>query len=168
MDRVTESAATATNLDQGTGGGRIYGWQQLLQQLEPEEYLTGKPFGSGYERYEFPNVRWKATWDPHNFYLQTLLRAGIPGLALLLGVYLITLRRLLRDKGGSLLPDLPPRLLFVLLVAQMAFIVPYRLPYEQAIWIGLAISMAASLTRASTATRAGIAAAAARAETQPS
>jgi hypothetical protein len=167
MYSVTESAASATDLDNGTGGGRIYGWQQLLQQLEPEEYITGKPFGSGYERYDFPNVRWKATWDPHNFYLQTLLRTGIPGLALVLGGYLITLRRLLRAQGGSGLPDLPPRLVFVLLVAQMAFIFPYRLPYEQAIWIGLAISMAASLMRAPAAQSVGVTAAA-RAEAQPS
>lgn len=168
MYSVTESAASATDLDKGTGGGRLYGWQQLLLQLESHEYVTGKPFGSGYERYEFPNVRWKATWDPHNFYLQTLLRTGIPGLALLLGAYLITLRRLLRDKGGSGLPDIPPRLLIAVLIAQLAYIFAYGLPYEQAIWIGLAISMAASLMRDSTAKRAGAATAPARAETQPS
>jgi O-antigen ligase len=165
--RVTESAAKVTD-EKGTAGGRIYGWQQLLMQLEPEEYVTGKPFGSGYERYDFPDVRWKATYDPHNFYLQTLLRTGIPGLALLLGVYLITLRRLLRGKGGPTLPDFPPRLIFVLLVAQMAITVAYRLPYEQAIWIGIAISMAASLARASRAEVAGVAAAPPRAEAQPS
>jgi O-antigen ligase len=167
MYSVTQSASTATDLYGGTGGGRLYGWGQLLDQLSPEEYLTGKPFGSGYERYEFPNVRWKATWDPHNFYVQTLLRTGIPGLALLLGVYALTLRRLLRDKGLSGLPDLPPRLLFVMLAAQIAFIFAYRLPYEQAIWIGLAISMAASLARPARTAQAVADAAPARAEAQP-
>jgi O-antigen ligase len=167
IDSVTESAAKATD-STGTAGGRIYGWQQLLMQLEPEEYVTGKPFGSGYERYDFPNVRWKATYDPHNFYLQTLLRVGIPGLALLLALYAITLARLLRDKDGSTLPDLPPRLIFVLLVAQMVFTFAYRLPYEQAILIGLAVSMAAPLVRGSRAAAAGVAVAPARTETQPS
>jgi O-antigen ligase len=150
VSSVTRSAVQATD-SRGTAGGRIYGWHQLLLQLEPAEYVTGKPFGSGYERYDFPNVRWKATYDPHNFYLQTLLRSGVPGLALLLAAYLVTLSRLLRDRSGVTTPDLPPRLLVVLLVSQLVFMVPYRLPYEQAIWLGLAISVAASLRRAAAA-----------------
>lgn len=153
MSSVTRSAVLATD-SRGTAGGRIYGWHQLLLQLSPAEYVTGKPFGSGYERYDFPNVRWKATYDPHNFYLQTLLRTGVPGLALLLATYLLTLTRLLRDRGGIATPDLPPRLLVVMLVSQLVFMVPYRLPYEQAIWLGLAISVAASLRRAAAAARA--------------
>jgi O-antigen ligase len=168
MYSVTQSASSATDLHQGTGGGRLYGWQQLLEQLSPEEYLTGKPFGSGYERYEFPNVRWKATWDPHNYYVQTLLRTGIPGLALLIAMYAITLRRLLRDKDVSGRLVLPPRLLFVLLSAQVAFIFAYGLPYEQAIWIGLGVSMAASLARTRRPAAASMSAAPVRAETQPS
>ena len=147
VSSVTESAARVTD-SQGTASGRIFGWQQLLLQLQPAQYLTGKPFGSGFERYDFPNVRWKATYDPHNFYVETFLRSGILGLALFLATYLITLSRLLRDKGGAGQPELPPRLLFVLLVPQLVFMVSYRLPFEQGIWLGLAIGMAASLRRA--------------------
>ncbi len=153
VSSVTRSAVQATD-SRGTAGGRVYGWHQLLLQLEPAEYVTGKPFGSGYERYDFPNVRWKATYDPHNFYLQTLLRSGVPGLALLLATYLLTLSRLLRDRDDVTTPDLPPRLLVVLLVSQLVFMAPYRLPYEQAIWLGLAISVAASLRRAAATARA--------------
>jgi O-antigen ligase len=167
MDKVTDSAATATDLHRGTGGGRLYGWQQLLMQLEPAQYIIGKPFGSGYERYEYPNVRWKAMYDPHNFYVQTLLRTGVIGLALVLAVYAVTLRRLLRDKEETARLDLPPRLVFTMLIAQMIFIVPYRLSYEQAIWLGLAISMAASLLKFSVKERSRFSAAA-HAETQPS
>jgi O-antigen ligase len=167
LSSVTHSAAKVTD-SKGTAEGRMYGWQQLISQVEPEEYLTGKPFGSGYERYDFPNVRWMATYDPHNFYLQTFLRTGIPGLVLFVFAYLLTLRGLLRDKDGAGVADLPPRLIFVLLVAQMAFMFPYRLPYEQAIWLGLGISMAASLARAPRSAAAVVAVAPARAETQPS
>ena len=149
MYKVGESAATATDLAGGTGGGRLYGWHQLLLQLEPVHYVIGKPFGSGYERYEFPNVRWKATWDPHNFYLQTLLRGGAIGLALLLTIYVVTLRRLLRHKDEPGRLELPPRLVVVMLVTQMTFILAYRMPYEQAVWLGLAVGMAASLRRPS-------------------
>ena len=149
MYKVGESAATATDLAGGTSGGRLYGWHQLLLQLEPVEYAIGKPFGSGYERYEFPNVRWKATYDPHNFYLQTLLRSGAIGLALLLMTYVVTFRRLLRhrDEPGRL--ALPPRLVVVMLVTQMAYILTYRMPYEQVVWLGLAVGIAASLRRPS-------------------
>lgn len=142
MSSVLQSAGQVTD-SRGTASGRIYGWHQLLLQLEPAQYFTGKPFGSGYERYDFPGVRWKATYDPHNYYLQTLLRTGIPGLALLLATYLLTLSRLLRSRVGTTESDLPPRLIAVVLVTQLVFMVPYGLPYEQAIWIGLAISVAA-------------------------
>ena len=147
INNVETSAVTATDLEKGTAGGRIYGWRQLLLQMEPGDYVIGKPFGSGYERYEFPNVRWKATWDPHNFYIQTLLRGGIIGLGLLLAIYFVTLRRLLADKDVSGRLYLPPRLLFVLLVAQLAYMAAYRMPFEQAIWLGLAISIVASMGR---------------------
>lgn len=145
--KVRESATTAADLARGTGGGRLYGWHQLLLQLEPVQYVIGKPFGSGYERYEFPNVRWKAIWDPHNFYLQTLLRGGAIGLALLLMTYVVTLRRLLRQKDESGRLELPPGLVVVMLITQMFFILAYRMPYEQAVWLGLAVGMAASLRR---------------------
>jgi len=147
MDSVSTSAVTATDFERGTVGGRIYGWGQLLQQMQPADYIVGKPFGSGYERYEFPNVRWKATWDPHNFYLQTLLRGGVIGLALLLAVYFVTMRRLLADKNVSGRLYLPPRLVFVLLVAQLAYMAAYHFPYQQSIWLGLAISVVASMRR---------------------
>jgi len=147
MNTVSTSAASATDLERGTAGGRIYGWHQLLLQMQPRDYIIGKPFGSGYERYEFPNVRWKATWDPHNFYIQTLLRSGVIGLGLLLAIYFGTLRRLLADKDVSGRLYLPPRLMFVLLVAQLAYMAAYRMPYEQAIWVGLAISIVASMNR---------------------
>jgi O-antigen ligase len=89
-------------------------------------------------------VRWKATWDPHNFYVQTLLRGGAVGLALLLMTYVGTLARLLRPKDEPGRLTLPPRLVFVMLVTQMAFILAYHMPYEQAVWLGLAVGMAAS------------------------
>ncbi|MCC6609977.1 MAG: O-antigen ligase family protein [Burkholderiales bacterium] len=149
MNAVSTSVASATDLERGTAGGRIYGWKQLLSQMAPADYVIGKPFGSGYERYEFPNVRWKATWDPHNFYIQTLLRGGLIGLGLLLAVYFFTMRRLLSDTDVSGKLFLPPRLMFVLLVTQLAYMAAYRFAYEQAIWLGLAISIVAAMRKLS-------------------
>lgn len=144
MSSLTSSAASATDT-RGTAGGRIYGWQQLLMQVQPSEYVTGKPFGSGYERYDYPGVRWKATYDPHNFYLQTMLRTGVPGLALFLLAYVLFMPRLWRSSAAAETGRWTPRLLFALMAAQLAFMVPYQLPYEQGIWIGLAIAAAAGL-----------------------
>jgi O-antigen ligase len=149
MNTVSTSVASAADLERGTAGGRIYGWKQLLLQMEPKDYVIGKPFGSGYERYEFPNVRWKATWDPHNFYLQTLLRGGLVGLGLLLAIYFFTMRRLLSDTDVSGKLFLPPRLMFVLLVTQLAYMAAYRFAYEQAIWLGLGISIVAAMRKLS-------------------
>jgi len=141
---VQKSAVTALD-DRGTAGGRIYGWNQLLQRMEPGDYVIGQPFGSGYDRYEFAGVRWKATWDPHNFYVQTLIRAGVVGLLLLLAVYFVTMKRLLASREEPRPWDLPPRILFVLLVMQLAYMMAYRFSYDQAIWLGIGISMAATV-----------------------
>jgi O-antigen ligase len=147
ISSLSSSAVSVTDT-RGTAGGRIYGWQQLLMQVRPSEYITGKPFGSGYERYDYPGVRWKATYDPHNFYLQTMLRTGLPGLALFLLAYVLFMPRLWRSSAEAEASRWPPRLLFALIAAQLAFMVPYQLPYEQGIWIGLAIAAAAGLRRA--------------------
>ncbi len=138
---VQTSVATGADLERGTAGGRIYGWNQLLLQMRPTDYILGKPFGAGYERYEVPNARWKATYDPHNFYLQTLLRAGLIGLFLWLAIYFVTMKRTLGKRVDGASGDLPPRLLCVMLITQLAYTVAYRLSYEQAILLGLAISI---------------------------
>lgn len=138
---VQQSAVTATDFERGTAGGRMYGWNQLLLQMRPADYILGKPFGSGYERYEVPNARWKATYDPHNFYLQTLLRAGVIGLFLWLAIYFVAMKRAIGKGVDAAWTAFPPRLLCVLLVSQLAFTIAYRLSYEQAIILGLVMSI---------------------------
>ncbi len=142
---VQTSLVSGADFERGTAGGRIYGWNQLLQQMHPADYIIGKPFGSGYERREVPNARWLATYDPHNFYLQTLLRAGVIGLFLWLAIYFISMKRALGKGAGGEWADLPPRLLCVLLVTQLAYTIAYRLSYEQAILIGLVMSISIGL-----------------------
>ncbi len=144
---VQTSVVTGADLERGTAGGRIYGWNQLLQQMRPTDYILGKPFGAGYERYEVPNARWKATYDPHNFYLQTLLRAGVIGLFLWLAIYFVTMMRTLGKAVDGASSDLPPRLLCVMLITQLVYTMAYRLSYEQAILLGLAISIGLAARR---------------------
>ena len=138
---VQSSAVSGADFERGTAGGRMYGWNQLLQQMRPADYILGKPFGSGYERREVPNARWLATYDPHNFYLQTLLRAGVIGLFLWLAIYFVSMKRALGKGVDAAWADLPPRLLCVLLVTQLAFTIAYGFPYVQTLLLGMVMSI---------------------------
>lgn len=155
-NKLTESASTATELDRGTVGARIYGWEQLLMSMEPQHYLIGQPFGTSYKHYEGPRDKKAVEYSPHNFYVETLLRTGMIGLLLFLAAYLSTMRHLLMDRDVSSWPSLPPRLVFVLLVMQLVYFVAYSKDYPQGLLLGVALSMAATLRRANAAKSEGV------------
>jgi O-Antigen ligase len=63
----------------GTASWRMQGWQQQLSKLSPQELLFGKGFGSYFMWYN-KKYREKVRVDPHNGYVQIILKLGLLGL----------------------------------------------------------------------------------------
>jgi nitrate reductase gamma subunit len=78
-------------------------------------------------------------YNPHNYYIQTLLRTGAVGLAALLGTYVLVMRRLgrLSLRGLGRHGDM----FWVLLAVQLVFDIAYGLPWSQSIILGMAMAL---------------------------
>jgi len=138
---VVSSAQHAASTSEGTFVARVNGWQQLLGgwlNSGPVGYAVGKPYGSGYTRYETETR--KVEWAPHNYYVQTLLRTGLFGLVALLSTYFIALRWLKREEN-FIHSEVPASVFFALLVAQLLYYIPYSPHYVQTIILGFALSL---------------------------
>jgi len=137
-------AQSATNTD--TLSWRIDGWRILLSEGPDTwtEWLLGEPFGSGYAR-RIGGVEFFS--QPHNFYVETFLRSGILGLAILIGLYAATLRAL-ATRSGSGRGLLAPGVLFAVFTAQVIWFMAWAPGLEQGIITGLAASWAATKSRA--------------------
>lgn len=147
LDSVYTSAISALDLSSGTQGDRIYGWSQLLGGLSSLEWVAGKPFGSGFARFESALRSAVIDYYPHNVYVAVILRTGLCGLFLFLAAYVLTMTGLLRVRDGDVLETSHAKLLFVLLFGHLVFYLPYQLQYEQCIVLGIGISLAAASSR---------------------
>lgn len=136
IDSIVGSAEKATNLNTGTFGARRKGWEQIMEYWVKQDFLhqlLGDPFGGGYANLKS---------SPHNFFLQSLLRTGILGnlficlfyFSILLKLYLSLL---LSDSESRFYPVL----FFILIVAQLAFYIPYAPQAEHGIILGIAASL---------------------------
>ncbi|WP_329318652.1 O-antigen ligase family protein [Streptomyces sp. NBC_01262] len=126
---LSDSAA-ATQGNRSTFAWRVLGWQDLLD--EPRSlvhWLTGVPFGSGYDRYIRGGL---VAVSPHNYYLHVVLRLGLIGLVVLAALYVLIWRRL--HRGGS--ADLALRLM---IVGQLVFFVSFSASMEQGVLLGLCL-----------------------------
>lgn len=68
--------------DNATLVARTGSWEQYLSSMSnasPIDYLIGRPFGSGWGRYDGLSNLW-VEFNPHNWYLIALLRTGVVGL----------------------------------------------------------------------------------------
>lgn len=141
ISSIDVQAERATNLSEGTSGDRAYGWKVLLNQwlqAGPVVYATGNPYGSGYRRYSEHGR--EIAYEPHNYYVQMLLRTGITGLACLLAIYWAGISWLRREQVSSH-PDVPNPALVALLICQLLFFIPYSPHYSQGIILGIALSL---------------------------
>lgn len=95
LERLLVSLRTAvvepTMAGGNTAAWRVEGWKYLLDNSTVQGLLTGAPFGSGFVRLVGGTV---LTVSPHNFYIQSALRVGIPGFVLLLTIYATVLTRM--------------------------------------------------------------------------
>ena len=136
IESIGGSAERATNLSTGTFGARMNAWEQIMQYWTKQDFMhqfLGDPFGGSYAG--LPN-------SPHNFFFQSLLRVGVLGNFIISIFYIGLLVRLyfglLKDHSHNFYPTL----FFMLIVAQMAFYIPYAPQAEHGIILGIAASLA--------------------------
>jgi len=143
---LQSSAAKGLSTDSGTFVGRVLFWQEHLRQYaswNPLFQMVGKPFGTGYGVWvggrEFANI-------PHNHYVQTLLRTGLIGLLLFVGIFGLLLWRL---------PKLPEEFsaygdaIWVILCVVLIFCITYSPHFSMSIPLGLGLALMAQVYRPS-------------------
>lgn len=136
ISTVSDSAERATNLHTGTFGGRMKAWDQIMGYWFNQGFfaqLLGDPFGSGYAG---------LANSPHNFFYQSLLRAGILGNLLISFFYIGTLFKLYINVYGDNKNLFYPALFFIIIAGQMIYYIPYSIQPEHGILIGIAASLA--------------------------
>jgi O-antigen ligase len=135
--------ADAADASTGTMVWRIEGWSDLVTSYSesPVNWIVGRPFGSGFARtVEGSDVQ----SHPHNFYLETMIRAGIGGLAALVALTFGLLRRLWRipSAHGDRLFD--PAVLPALLAMQLLWNFTWVPGLEQGLITGMCIAVVAA------------------------
>jgi O-antigen ligase len=101
VSAMTEPLATSfqsASLETGTGADRAQTAQVLIAQLiesGPVATTFGNTYGSGWDRALFGRLQ---TYQPHNAYVQTALRAGAVGLACVVAILGVMLVRSYRDR----------------------------------------------------------------------
>jgi hypothetical protein len=143
---VRSDSPPGTATSTGTVTWRIEGWLNLgdtwLQS--PVNWIAGEPFGSGFARTVEGTA---AAGDPHNFYVETMLRTGLVGLVALIALtvgLLVALWRRVPVLGGVGLFD--PSVTPALLATQIIWYLAWVPGPEQGIVTGIAIAVAARAT----------------------
>jgi O-antigen ligase len=148
-DEVPGGAVTST----GSVIWRVEGWSDVIASwsASPVGWLIGTPFGGGFAR----TIDGSSTnAHPHNFYIETMIRAGLGGLIALLALTVGLLRRVWRiPVTGTRL--LEPGLLAPLLVTQLVWYVTWVPGLEQGVVTGIAIAVAVAGARRGAAARLG-------------
>jgi O-antigen ligase len=141
---ATSSEPIAQASNTASAAWRIEGWLLLLSQWasSPMNWFLGEPFGASLLRLIEGS---EVTAEPHNFYIEILLRTGVFGLiallALTIGLLAATWRTSTEDAGvfGS-------GVLSALLMMQVIWFMAWGPGMEEGILTGIAISLAARRT----------------------
>lgn len=145
IERSAERAIAGSD----TTGERLESWQQIIKQwygAGPRSILIGQSFGSNMTRTildKQAGAYRKIDYAAHNMYVQTLFNTGIVGLVALLAAYGYTLRGLYRGCRKEGWTGMEAQALFVLLLMQVAYYVPYGVDYLQSLIFGVALSYVA-------------------------
>lgn len=142
---IAISARDAVAL-QGTAADRLGSWRQLVRQWAdggPRGLVLGAPFGTSMERYVSEDLGApKVAYQPHNYYVETLVSQGAVGLLAFLAMYLAAFRGLWRGRADDEL-GVAARWLMVLLAVQLAYFLTYGVEFLQLLVLGAALSLAA-------------------------
>jgi len=141
-ESVGASAYRAATLSD-TAGERLYSWQSLIGKIVgggPVTVTIGEPFGSDNTRYSSEGFSAKKiSYQAHNFFVQTLLRTGVLGLALFLASLIFLFKNLNRLRQDPVQGEFA-RALMVLAITQVVFYIPYGANYLQALLLGVGFS----------------------------
>jgi O-antigen ligase len=144
-----DDSPTGTVTSTGSVTWRVEGWSDLVEawSASPVNWLIGEPFGGGFSR----TIDGTAIdTHPHNFYIETMIRAGVGGLLALLALTVGLLRRLWRVPLGAGAGLLDPGLLAPLLAMQVVWYLTWIPGLEQGIVTGMAIAFAVPWARTAT------------------
>ncbi|MDT0353774.1 O-antigen ligase family protein [Pseudonocardia charpentierae] len=130
-----------TQEDAGNFTWRVEGWLDLLGPWlhNPLSWVVGEPFGSSFAR-EINGI--EVTTNPHDFYIQTMMRAGVPGLIALL-VLTVGVGRVLWRTPAPAAGLLDAGMMPALLAMQVVWYLTWIPGSEQGVVTGLALAMAA-------------------------
>jgi hypothetical protein len=149
---IRDKSAPGTVSSTGSVGWRVKGWSDLVASWSesPMNVISGKPFGSGFNRQVEGT---EVNTHPHNFYIETMIRAGIGGLIALVALSAGLLRRLWRipSVGGGFLVG--PGVIPSLLAMQVIWYLTWVPGIEQGIVTGMAIAVAGAVARRTTGGR---------------
>ena len=138
-DQPVSEELQATATQTSTFEWRIEGWRQLLADATngtASQRLMGYPFGRPFVREV--NTR-EVDSQPHNFYVQSMLRIGALGLTALMSVLALSARRLWKwfeDPGSSVVAGG----LLAVLATQTVFFISYGPGFEQGILLGCTVA----------------------------
>lgn len=136
-----ERSVTSVADKSGTHTARIGGWVELLgdwMHYPIHQVFLGKPYGSGFARYVEGQLD---TFSPHNFYVELLLRVGLAGLLIWLGVVIALLWAAARQhlahagKAGSAFA-------LAAMLGWLVFYIAYQGGYVQGAGYGVALALA--------------------------
>lgn len=138
---LEKSVTTVTSGQSGTYTARAEGGMALLRdwlQYPARDFFFGKPYGSGFARYIGGQLN---VFSPHNFYIELLLRIGLAGLLIWLGV-LITLLWVASKSRMAHLDAARASLAFAVMVGWMVFYLGYQGNFFQGAGYGVAMALA--------------------------
>jgi hypothetical protein len=142
LGALQEGPQPLIKTDSGNLDWRIQGWSELISAWSHNllDWAVGQPFGSGFTR----EIKGIATSShPHNFYIETMIRAGLAGLLALIALTVGLLRALWHTptRGTELLG---PAVVSALLAMQIVWSLTWVPGSEQGIVTGIACALAAA------------------------
>lgn len=126
MTAVYETGDKFKNMgsEDTTFGTRTELWASMLSRLNKRTIWTGLPMGSGYAVY-YRGALWK--FDPHNGYVETIMRTGIIGCVTLIICYLSGIIASIKNKKN---------LGAAIIIAMMVYFIAYTYEFELSFILG--------------------------------
>ena len=130
MEAVFETGDKFNNMsaEDSTFGTRLELWALMLGTLNKVTIWTGLPMGSGYG-VNYRGSIWQ--FNPHNGYIETIMRVGVIGCALLVILYLYAISASLKRKHYVGV---------AIIVAMMIYFVAYTYEFELSFILGYIIA----------------------------
>jgi hypothetical protein len=124
---------------------RAMGWGELLGHHPLMGYVIGVPFGSGYDRIVAGGLQ---TFNPHSFYVNSILRLGLGGMLAFLISHLALFRQLKAVQGNATdtFTRVVSGLLLIGMICNLAYCIEYNLQSFGGMMWGMALAIAPALS----------------------